>query len=300
MKVFLPNDSRMSWGGAWTFLDNFKKGASQVGGIEVVASEDEADVFLVAGATLVRRDTFNRLKTKGRVILRVDGIPEDWRNRGAGWSRLRRFFMSADAVVYQSRFIVQTVGRFLVNKVLGVADRRPSALIYNGVDTDIFKREGERLERFGIPSVLHVSSRKDPNKRVEEVIERFRYFKLRNPGATLTLVGKYPTEMRRYGFGLYELREGKDWRYLGIVQDPGLMAKVMRSHDEFWFPSFADPCPNALIEALHCGLNVRFVNSYGGAADILVAYNSGYDFGLENMVRQYRNFLEEVMRGEGK
>ncbi len=305
MKVYLPNDSRMSIGGGWRFRENLIKGSK--GLFEITDSLNDADISLIAGATMVLPETFTKLKEKTKVILRLDGVPEAWRNDGRTWGRFKHYFEASDGVVCQSEFVKMTTFDWL-HKVTKECPRW--CVIMNGVDKNIFKKEGDKIDfgkeaiadgtymgkrKNGVRVVLNINSRKDENKRIEEVITRYRYEKLKEPNLVLVLAGKYPTYLTENQFGLYDYERGKDWFYLGVMDDPEKVADLMRSCDEFWFPSFADPCPNVLIEALHCGCKIMYAPSFGSTEEITNLFEKGYDFGLENMSRRYQHFFMEIL-----
>lgn len=295
MKVYLPNDSRMSIGGGWRFRENLVKGSA--GLFEIVDPLEGADISLIAGATMILPETFTKLKEKTKVILRLDGVPEAWRNDGRTWGRFKHYFEASDGVVCQSEFVKMTTFDWLHK----VTKKCPKwSVIMNGVDKDIFKEDGDRIVEVGFiddKKILNINSRKDENKRIEEVIARFRLEKLIDSSAVLILAGKYPTYLTENQFGLYDYEKGKDWHYFGITDDPEKIAQLMRSCDEFWFPSFADPCPNVLIEALHCGCKIMYAPSFGSTEEITKLFNEGYDFGLEKMAQKYQHFFTEVLNG---
>jgi len=293
MKLYVSGDIKDKIGGGYSFTRNFLATCSNV-----VDTLEECDIFFITGATLVPRSEFEKAIGMGKKIaFRVDGVPEDWRNRGTGWSRLRDYAKKSDLVIYQSKFISNTVGR-----LLGVE----GYVIYNGIDTSIFKVDGNKLPRFGKPSLLYCNYRKgEHNKRVEEAIERFRYYKLINPEATMTFVGNFSKQQflwdkKNWDFGMLDLERNKDWQYLGIVKDRERLATIMRSCDYIAFPSFADPCPNTLIEALSCGCKPLWINDYGGQADIVKLWKAGFDFSKERMVQQYLDLFKGVLLNESK
>jgi len=283
MRVYLPNDSHgRGIGGGWTFRDNLYAASP---GIFDVVEGGEWDVALISGATMVSRDTVKRmLKAPGKVILRIDGIPEDWRNRGTGWPRLRDFAAWADGVIYQSEFSRDTVGR-----VLG----RSGPVIFNGTDTDTFNSGGPRNALPGSPSVLCINYRQDPNKRIQESIIRFREFKLDHPEAVITFAGVYPKLLSQYKFGMLDWERGKDWMTTGVVLARRDLAQLMRSHDYIAYPAFADPCPNTLIEALACGCEPLWINDYGGAMEIVERWFYT-DWTRERMATDYLEAFEHV------
>lgn len=271
-------------GGGWTFFHNLTEGLKQLGH---TISNTGYDVSLACAPTMVPRDQWVAAANKPRV-LRLDGVPEDFRNRGTGWSRMREYSQNANSVVYQSNFVKNTIG-----KLLG----RDGTVICNGTNTNVFNNQRQK-ESFGKPSVLFVYYRNDPNKRFQEVIERFRYYKLDNPEAALTFVGDYPKEQvfwnkKTYDFGMLSLVPNKDWRYIGIITDRNKLATVMKSHDYIAYPSFADPCPNTLIEALSCGCKPLWTNDYGSSNEIVQLFKNGYDFSCKNMAQQYVTTLQQ-------
>jgi len=294
MKVYLPSDSKMNIGGGWRFRDNLIKGANSMVDMEIVDNLEDSDISLIAGATMILPETFTKLKEHGKVVLRLDGVPEAWRNSGRAWGRIKNYFNKADGVVSQSKFVVETTEQWLL-QATGSMNRYK--IIMNGVDKSIFKKEGATALTNVARVVLNINSRKDENKRIEEVIARYRFEKLKDAGLFLLLVGQYPTYLKENGFGLYDYVRGEDWDYLGMKSDERELAMIMRSCDEFWFPSFADPCPNVLIEAIHCGCKIRYLNTFGASEEIVDEFRNGYDFSLENMANKYYKFFEEVLSG---
>lgn len=293
INVYLPNDSRKQIGGGWTFKRNFQKGAKQTNKLQIVDSVDNADISLIVGASMILPETFTKVKEKTKVVLRVDGVPELWRNHRHTWDRFKYYFKKADGIVYQSGFVESTTGLWLKQ----LTGSKAGVIIMNGVDKDIFKPEGDSEMFTGSPRYLNVNSRKDPNKRIEEVIHYYREKKLKNPDAFMVFVGKYPTYLRENDFGLYDYKQGKDWVYLGMVENLEYLAKIMRGADKFLFPSFADPCPNVLIEALHVmgEDNIELVNEVGGTLDIALAWRDNYDFSLENMANNYYDYFSNLL-----
>ena len=203
MKVFLPNDSRMGIGGGWRFRENLIKGAESVKDMEIVDSLEEADISLIAGATMILPETFTKLKEHGKVVLRLDGVPEAWRNGGMrAWGRTKHYFIESDGVICQSDFVKQSTFRWLYD-ITGMD--KEMAVIMNGVDTDIFKPDGDKMDFGNRHVVLNINSRKDENKRIEEVIARYRWEKLTNKRLFLLLVGQYPTYLKENSFGFLVL-----------------------------------------------------------------------------------------------
>jgi len=283
MKIYLPQKDRKVIGGGWTFTNNLKK--TLKGKVKFVDKIEDCDIFFIPGSTMTDRVSFVKAKElKKKIILRVDGIPEDWRNRGTGWSRLRDYSKDADIIIYQTKFIKNTIGGLL---------KKDGYVIYNGVDKSIFKPLGEKFPEFGNPCIINLNYRNDPNKRIEEVITRFRELKFREPEATITFVGKYPVYLLQWKFGMLDFKAGIDWNYTGVIGDRKILAKILRSGDYFAFPSFADPCPNSLIEALACGLKPLWINDYGGAKEIIDNWGK-VDFTIETMGSEYLALFKQI------
>ena len=295
MKVYLPCDSSQTLGGGWRFRDNLIKGANSMVDMEIVDNLEDSDISLIAGATMILPETFTKIKEHGKVVLRLDGVPEAWRNSGMrAWGRMKHYFIESDGVVCQSDFVYDSTFTWL-SKITGEKPIQSIEIIMNGVDKDIFKPDGDKMDFGNRHVVLNINSRKDENKRIEEVIARYRFVKLSRSSLFLLLVGQYPTYLKENDFGLYDYQRGQDWEYLGMKSDEGELAKIMRSCDEFWFPSFADPAPNVLIEAIHCGAEACLLNGFGGSREIYNLFKDGYDFSLENMARKYYKFFQEAL-----
>ena len=278
MNVHIANDSRMSVGGSWTFMDNLKKYAEFN-----ITSEDDCDVALISGVTTVTKDTFRRLKNKGKkIVIRHDGVPEPWRNpRIDIGARLRNWSKEADAVVYQSHFNKDTVG-----KMIGVE----GSVIFNGVDEEIFNEKGKSRDK--IKKILYVYWREDPNKRPEEIIVRFRELAAYDKNVKLIWAGKAPQYLKDFNFGfLYDEKV----EFVQGALSPTQMADLMKKCDYIWFPSFADTAPNTLLEALHCGCEPEHINNHSGTAEYVKLFRQGVRFTAEDMAYNYKKLFEEVL-----
>ncbi len=289
MKVFIPNDSKSTGvGGGWSFRRNLIKYAP----FDIVNSVEEADLCLICGVTMISGETFDRIKELNKkVVIRLDGIPEPWRNSRIDIAgRLQRWCELADGIIYQSKFTYDLIGRALHFDKMSI----PQAIIYNGADQEIFKPEGETVS---LPTtgkkILTVLWRQDPNKRWDEILMRFRLHSIDNPDDMLIMVGEFPNPDFDFGFMFNE-------KYLAFGQADEIgMAKIMRSCDEFWFPSFADPCPNTLIEAINCGLHVKHTTKLGGVSEILRlrgCVNWKELLSAQRMANQYYKFFKEIIK----
>jgi len=287
LKVYVPNISNTSIGGGWSFLRTLNKAFANDQNIQLVDNTDDYDILFSFAPTTIDGETIHRAKRAGKpFVLRMDGVPEDSRNSGRGTRRMVEYSLQADLVIFQSTFVRDTVGRMLNKNGL---PWEKTALIYNGVDTDVFTPEGDNL---GIDTnnlrIFHMSYRKDQNKRFEEVIAMFRQLSTYRNDVTLVLVGRYPTEWQQYGFGFFN---GERVKYLGIIEDEAHKSAVMRSCDVFFNPSFADPAPNTVLEAMASGIPVVY-NGFGGVAEYVGEAGIPIDYSQKNDT--YLNIFREL------
>ena len=286
MKIIIPSDSKQTQGGAWSFKHNLEKGMTALGHT-VVNNILEADIALVAGVTMVTRQTIDLIKEQGvKLITRLDNVPRNSRNRNTGTSRLREFSQKADEVVWQCQwskdYLIDFIGR-------------EGRIIYNGVDTDIFRPEGDRFD-FGDRDLVYLYSRynRDENKRYEEVWYEFQLLFRENKNRRLILVGQFSPEQVEYSFDFFR---GEKVDYLGTVIEPEQMAKIYRSCGHMFAPYFADCFSNTYLEGLVMGIKLRNVNMSGGTPEMLSLFDKyGRDyFSLERMAKEYEKLFMEVL-----
>jgi glycosyltransferase involved in cell wall biosynthesis len=147
----------------------------------------------------------------------------------------------ADATIVQSRYSLDAHG------ALGIELRAPE-VVRNSVDPSIFHPLGEREPLLGRKiRVVAVSWSDNPNKGtdvfawLDEHLDWERY--------EMTFVGRSQEPFRRI-------------RAVGAVRTEAV-ADELRRHDVYLAPSVNDPCSNALLEALACGLPAAFRSSGG-------------------------------------
>src|SRR3990167_11512107 len=105
MKVKLLSESKQAIGGGFSFIGNFKTGALNVEGIETVEDWESSDIVLIPSSSMVSKEMVRRVKDAGKkIVLRIDNIPRNSRNRNTGTSHLKLFSELADLVIYQSRW----------------------------------------------------------------------------------------------------------------------------------------------------------------------------------------------------
>jgi glycosyltransferase involved in cell wall biosynthesis len=121
--------------------------------------------------------------------------------------------------------------------------------IRNAVDTSIFFPENGRREP-GDVYRLGTVGRLIPEKGLDVLLAAMPRILTRQP-AVLTVVGDGPERST-----LEDLARGLPVRFAGHVQSLGDIASFLRSIDVFVMPSRWEGLPNAVLEALACGVRV--------------------------------------------
>lgn len=278
--IYAATSSEQKYGGGFSFLANFKKAMGPL----VTDDYDKADVYLIAGATMVSRQEVADAKRHGKkIVLRIDNAVRNSRNRNTGMSRMRDFAQWADAVIFQSRWARDYLSPFLdVN----------GDVIHNSVDQDVFHGTNHSLGHKYVYSRFN----RDETKGWEMARYHFARAWQRDERSQLTIIGQFSPELLEANFDFYA---GERYMFLG-VQPPEAIADLLRSHRYFLYSYFSDACSNSLIEALLCGCEIVDVYGMlqtGGAPEIMTAFREqGPEyFHLPRMAAQYREVMEKVL-----
>lgn len=286
MKVYVARYEPGRIGGGWSFQDNFYKGMDG----HVTTDYEQADVYLIAGASMLQRDEVQKAKADGKkIVLRVDNAVRNSRNRNTGMSRLRDFAEMADLVIYQSGWAQDYLSGFL---------GKEGKVILNGVDTAIFKPGMAGADPH---TVLYSRFNRDETKNWEAARYWFSRYSEKHPEARLVIVGQFSQELKEANFDFYN---GEQYRYLGVVGQRE-MADVYRNCGKFLYTYFNDACSNTLIEALCSGCQAvgdKYYRRTGGAAEIMAVYegSKAHDrrnrfFSLERMCLEYQQAIKEIL-----
>jgi glycosyltransferase involved in cell wall biosynthesis len=274
----MPHDSRGNTGGGSTFVRNMKNTISDE--FHFVENVLDADILFIPGATLCDRETYRHAQHRGiPIILRVDNVPEDIRNRGTGISRLYDFAKEATFVIFQSQWSKETA-----SPITGPE----GPVIYNGVDTNVFNPRG-RVENQD-PVFVYVKHSRNECKRFPEAQTLFREYSRINPNAHLHIVGRYSKEMGRYNFGFYN---DEKFTYHGIL-DPYSLSDIYKKSDYLLFPSYGDSCPNVVLEAMASGCKVLY-NRWGGTIELVGESGMALDYNtLGEPGQLMKTFVEQA------
>jgi len=258
MRVYIANQSKQKYGGGWTFIRNLVNGLS--GKVEFIDDFSRADIIFIASSSMVDKTIIEEAKKMSkRIILRVDNIPRNSRNRNTGTSRLKKYAELADRVIYQSEWAQWYVGHFI---------KREGQVIYNGVDTKIFKKDGFAHPKLKDEAYLFSQYNRDENKRYNEALYYFYMRYRENPNCELWMAGRYSPDVIKYNFDMFM---DEPIEYLGVGEDLEVLAGWYRGADYLLAPYYNDACSNTILEARACGCKILTLLSgdTGGTPEIL-------------------------------
>ena len=160
----------------------------------------------------------------------------------------------ADATIVQSQFSLEK------HRELGL-DLRDPVVIPNSVDPSIFHRPESREPLAGRRLRVIATSWSDNPRKGGEVLE--------------WLDRNLDTDSYEFTFAGRTQRKFERIRVVQPIPSEPL-ANLLRSHDVYLAPSRDDPCSNALLEALACGLPAAFLRS-GGHPELVGEGGIGFD-----------------------
>lgn len=283
MKVYIAHSEDNKQGGGWSFISNLKKAMP-----EHLTSYEESEIYLIPSPSMCSKEEVDQAQSDGKkIVLRIDNIVRNSRNRNSGMSRMKRFAEQADIVIFQSVFARELLTPFL---------QVDGWVIHNSVDTDIFHDKG-RVE-MTTARFLYSRVNRDETKNWEMARLLFQQESLRRKGdALLNIVGQFSPELVEYNFDFYM---DERFKYLGVMTDPNSLADLYRSSDYLIYSYWNDACSNTLIEALCCGCIVADpynMRATGGAPEILEEFYKGGGreyFGLKRMGDEYLKAMEKL------
>lgn len=203
---------------------------------------------------------------KAKKILRLDGLyhdlslDSDKRNEG-----IRSTYHSVDGVVFQCDFARRMAYRHFGKP----AKAKHEAVIYNGVGDD-FVPEGPAYD-FGFEHTIIVSGKWTwPSKRFPDMVECFLALEREDVG--LAVLGEVEQKI-----------EHPRIKYCGFVS-PKELPQYYRGADVMMHLAYTDWCPNAVVEALACGVPVITTHN-GGVPELIqgsgIVIKSDPDYDME-------------------
>jgi glycosyltransferase involved in cell wall biosynthesis len=207
-----------------------------------------------------------------RMVHRVDGPVGVYRGFDDGTDRrISEINELADATILQSRYSLEK------HRELGLELRDP-VVIPNAVDSEIFHPPEMRDPLDGRRLRAIASSWSDNPRKGTDVLEWLDR-NLDFDAFEVTFAGQTRTSFQRI-----------------TVVDPlpsELLADLLRQQDVYLAPSRDDPCSNALLEALACGLPAAFRRS-GGHPELVGDAGIGFEEAeeLPDVLARLRNELD--------
>jgi glycosyltransferase involved in cell wall biosynthesis len=234
MKIhILYNFKEEAWGGGNQFLKALRKYFVKKGCY--AESPNDADVILFNSHHELKSVLRLKIKRPQTIFIhRVDGPIHYTRGRDRETDKIIFDFNQsiADGTVFQSKWSRNK------SYELGMKKNEFETVIINAPDSEIFypqknkKRQGEKIKLIATSWAPNIRKGFDIYKFLDENLDFDRY--------EITFVGRSPIKFKRIEY---------------IPPQPSeRLAEILREHDTFITASVNDPCSNALIEALHCGL----------------------------------------------
>ncbi|MES2308268.1 MAG: glycosyltransferase [Verrucomicrobiota bacterium] len=204
---------------------------------------------------------------------RIQEFPELLRD-GTAWNwRFKK-------KIYQAtEYYVSTPCQWLMDQVkesmLG-ASLRGSRVIPNGIDGEIFKVGNQRgaREKLGLPTqakiILFVGNRTVHNrwKKADWMLDAVRLSHQKNPTEPLYFIMLGEA-------GEDRVEEGLTIRMAGHISDPSEVACYYQASDLYLHAALMDTFPNAVLEAMGCGLPI-VATRVGGIPEQIVEGETGF------------------------
>jgi len=183
-------------------------------------------------------------------------------------------YILGDKIIYQSEFSKFHIEELLLKRFKVKVDSKKSTIIFNGIDIEKFKPMGELKEKGSFPNIL-VSHRMLPYKRAQQIPKIISELIEEYPNLKVHVVGKgvknplYFNEdsLKRFKKEVKSRGLEKYFEFYGYTE-PQHLPEIYNKCDFMLNLSYADPCPNVVIEAMACGLPVIAPNS-GGIPELI-------------------------------
>ena len=254
-RVLVPDLHRKT-GGPGAFFQSLKPALDRLG-VELCGGLGwQADAALVS--PFCRMEMLWWLQAREMpIIQRLDGIHYSRTRRFN--EHMRRVYQVADVLVFQSDFSRRICQAHFGHRPV------PEHVIKNGTDLSLFYPSETAADISQLRLVASAFWR--PQKRLKDCVEVFVALRREVPSATLHILGDISQVPA-------EVREIPGVHYVGH-RSRHEVAQVLRESHIFLHLSWFDPCPNAVVEALACGLPVLYTKN-GGTRE-LVPENCGVE-----------------------
>ncbi len=283
MKIYIPNTSKQTIGGGWTFRNNIQKALKDRA--HFVDNVKDCDVMLICGVTITNVGDVKWAKQQGKgIVFRVDNVPKKSRNkRQTPHERMKEIADLCDVVIYQSEWA----------KEYCFPLTGEGTIIYNGVDTKLFspaKHLQPNHNRY-----LFAYHGKSELKGFWIAHAYFQRMFREDSKAEFWFMNDFGRDLEELQNSKFDFWNGEKYKHLPFAETPEQMAMVMKQCTHLIFPSVGDAAPNTVLEARACGLEVvgiaKFVQS--GTEELL---NPNIDISLERMGDEYFGVLSLAMQ----
>ncbi|MEK7507172.1 MAG: glycosyltransferase [Patescibacteria group bacterium] len=179
----------------------------------------------------------------------------------------------------KSNFHIVTPSKWLGDKVgLSILKDKPLTVIYNGIDTEVFKPIPQAKARLDIGLPLN-------KKIVLTVAKRGKFNLWKGGGYAQEIINSSRDRSDLYFVNLGG--NGNDHLQTNIktvsyVKDETLLAKYYSAANVLLYPSIADNCPLVVLEAQACGLPVIAFNT-GGIPELIEHQKTGFIADYKNL-----------------
>lgn len=269
------------YGGGNQFMLALRK-ALERAGVKVAINKTRSDIDVhICNSAWFDTSKFEDISKKYpvRMIHRIDGPISLYRGEGRGeddtiFELNKRF---ASATVFQSAF------SYMKSCELGYRPVSPM-IIHNAVDHDIFHDHGRNVFD-GSRKIRLISTAWSDNPRKGGPFYKW-------------LDDNLDFERFEYAFVGRVNQQFNNIKYIE-PQPSEKLASLLRKHDIYITASFHEPCSNALLEALACGLPAMYRND-GGSHELVefggLPFNDESDFltKLDRLVGFYPTFQSSI------
>ena len=199
------------------------------------------------------------------IVHRIDGSAQDY-GRGAEWDqRQKRINRLADLTIFQSQY-----GRYATRNKFDVITQ-DGPVIYNPVDTTLFKPYYENPPTSSRAKIVHISFSTNIKKGADQIFQVAQ----ENHDIDFILIGKYKNQP-----------DLKNVRFTGHLNREEV-AGILSTCHFFLFFSQNEACPNVVLEAMASGLPILYLDS-GGTAELVG------DTGIAINTETFREAFEKI------
>ena len=191
---------------------------------------------------------------------------------------IRKIWGNADALVANSKGLKELALRF--------CDEYPVSIIHNGVDTEVFK---PKHKEDGDPVTLLFISRLIERKGLQFIIPKMRKISEEtNRNIRLLVIGDGPYRLNLEQMAKKENVESQVF-FVG-QKDKKELPELYQQGDIFIFPSQKEGMPNAVLEAMACGLPI-IMSPCQGSEELIAGNGVIADANMEDF---YESIIEII------